>query len=231
MLDKSFNIKKLKRRVNWENKYEILNITEQYCKNVFHAELFSMFGTTQKSIAKHLTAFLCTKKSLGVFKARGKKRGATQTPQEICEIAGLVPLANEVLYNYNKMVFNAFMDKIENVIIVELFLNELNEYYMNQYNSSKQVGQIPKRIQKENTKNEQTTISRYTLQFEPMNQDHWSELPKFSDFFKDKNPIKMKWLDNRDYDWNQNIQDPFVMYAANFQKMTWLLMEKKLWLN
>lgn len=137
MLDQTFNIKKLKRRVNWENKYEILNITELYCKQVFHPELLSMFGTTQKSMAKYLTAFLCSKKSLGEFRVRpknGKKRGFTTNPKEICEIAELVPLANEVLYNYNKLVFNAFMDKIENVIIVELFLNEQNEFYMNQYN-------------------------------------------------------------------------------------------------
>ena len=55
-------------------------------------------------------------------------------------------LAKEVLYNYNKKVFSAFMNKMENVIIVELFFNEQNEFYMNQFIESKEKDcQIPKR--------------------------------------------------------------------------------------
>ena len=68
-------------------------------------------------------------------------------------MAALVLLANEVLNNYNKSLLNTFMDTIENVIIVELFLNEQNEFYMNQFNESKIINsQNSKRKKKANSK-------------------------------------------------------------------------------
>ena len=64
-LDLEFNIKKLRRRVNWDDQNEILHYTDVYCKKVFHRELLDLYGLTQEEIANHLAAFLCAKKSLG----------------------------------------------------------------------------------------------------------------------------------------------------------------------
>ena len=40
--------------------------------------------------------------------------------------------ARELLYDYNQESLNNFMAKIENILIIELFLNEQNQFFMNQ---------------------------------------------------------------------------------------------------
>lgn len=47
-------------------------------------------------------------------------------------IAAIGELVNEVrdlLYNYNKECLNTFMMKVENILILELFLCEQNEFF------------------------------------------------------------------------------------------------------
>ena len=58
-----------------------------------------------------------------------QKKGETRKLSvDLVEVATLIPNARNVLYNYNKAVLNCFMDSIENVIIVEHFLNEQNQF-------------------------------------------------------------------------------------------------------
>ena len=64
-LDQEFNIKMLRRRVNWDDQTEILHYTDAYCKKVFHRDLLQIYGLSREHIANHLAAFLCAKKSLG----------------------------------------------------------------------------------------------------------------------------------------------------------------------
>ena len=58
----------------------------------------------------------------------------------------MVPLANRVLYFYNKAVFNEFMDKIENLIIMEFFLNCQNQFFFDRNISSKPECEYPKEM-------------------------------------------------------------------------------------
>ena len=56
-----------------------------------------MFGTTQQDVAKHLTAFICAKKSLSEFKKQLKNGKRRELTANLKEIAALIPLANQVL--------------------------------------------------------------------------------------------------------------------------------------
>ena len=63
--------------------------------------------------------------------------------------------ARELLYDYNQEALNNFMSKIENVLIIELFLNEQNQYFMNKSEEAAKEVQQPqsKRKKKQLDKN------------------------------------------------------------------------------
>ena len=71
MLDQQFELKKLKRRMNWNYRNEILYYTTIYAKQAFNEQLLQMFSTTVDNIAKNLSALLCAKKSIkNLFRTR-----------------------------------------------------------------------------------------------------------------------------------------------------------------
>ena len=65
MINDQFNVKKLKRRINWNDQRELLFYTELYCQKIFHKDMLKVIGVDHESIANHLWAFLCSKKTLG----------------------------------------------------------------------------------------------------------------------------------------------------------------------
>ena len=65
MINNQYNVKKLKRRINWNDQSELLFYTELYCEKIFGKDILKIMGVDHRSIANHLQAFLCSKKTLG----------------------------------------------------------------------------------------------------------------------------------------------------------------------
>lgn len=55
---------------------------------------------------------------------------STKDKKRIASIVDLVHEVRDLLYNYNKECLNTFMTKVENILILELFLCEQNEFFM-----------------------------------------------------------------------------------------------------
>ena len=136
------------------------------------------------------------------------------------EMVCLVSQARKLLYDYNRDILNTFMDKTENILIIELFLNKYNIIHSNKSS---------RRKQKQNAK--QFNQGKFKLlQYDPAHQKLWAVLPNFTDLFSKKNAIKMKPLDQRDFNWqNDEKCDQFVIYTHQFQRNCWLFLEKKMW--
>ena len=65
MINALYNVKKLKRRINWNDQNELLFYTQLYCDKIFQKDMLDILGVDHRSIANHLQAFLCSKKTLG----------------------------------------------------------------------------------------------------------------------------------------------------------------------
>ena len=128
ILDQVYGIKNLNRTVNQSDKLELLSCCESFCKEVFDNELLQMFDVTVERIAKHLAAFICASKSLASMHIIA----STAKSQQMKEIADLISQARSLLYDYKKPNFNTFMDQIENILIIEQFLNHQNHIRLDQ---------------------------------------------------------------------------------------------------
>ena len=163
-------------------------------------ELLDIYGLSQEEIANHLTAFFCAKKSLGKqFTKKSTKTSKTDVEfqnykQRIAVIGDLANEVRDLLYNYNKDCLNKFMKKVENILLLELFLCEQNEFFatqqqnvngnahhLNHQEFQQQAVVATRRKQKQLEKN----AIQY-LKFDHSHKKHWYILEYFTDYFSPK---------------------------------------------
>lgn len=110
------------------------------------------------------------------------------------------------------------MTKVENILILELFLCEQNEFFATQQQNLN-AQQIPQQIVV-GTRRKQKQLDKNNVQYlqcDPSHQKLWAKLIKFTDYFSPKkNTIQMLSLDDRDRTTRGFLTDQFMIYSYQF---------------
>lgn len=243
-------INKFHKKINWNDQRDLLFYTELYCQKMFREDILLALGVDYCSITNHLQAFLCTKKTLAdklkknvqvdyprqaksVPKAKTTAKAnnlAGKEAKRLQWIAENVGFARELLYlNYNQDLLNNFMSKIENILIVELFLNEQNGFFMSE--SEEAALHNPSKVGESKRKDKQARKSldrQQLLKYDASNTFKLASIGKFTDYFSRKNRIQIKPLDERHFRYQQNLRDDFKKFNLDFLMICWLALEKKI---